>query len=390
LQFENSPWAAAPTFCAPTEPGEGRELGPSSLGGILPGKITLRDIGRKLNLSSTTISLALRDHPRISAGTKERIRKLITEWKYEPDQVARALVMGRSNLIGVIVPNSSDPYYAEVFKGIEDAVRSANCYALLCNGSYDLDGYAARVKEMMSLRVGGILIAPPFKRERLAPHPFWEDLRSHNTPVVLINRRLNPAVFHQVSADYESGVRMVVETLSSLGHKRVAYISGQPALLPIQQRLAAFRRLARKHGFDQDASLVSHSILTLRGGYDACERLWSGLSKQPTAIVTFSDTIAVGILRFLQEQGVDVPEDVSLISFDGIAFSEFTTPSISTVVTPMYEIGQKAFSLLQGALNGEHKEPKSLVLPVQLVVRESVSRVRASQERVALAGRSID
>ena len=183
----------------------------------MPGKITLRDIGRKLNLSSTTISLALRDHPRISAGTKERIRKLIAEWKYEPDQVARALVMGRSNLIGVIVPNSSDPYYAEVFKGIEDAVRSANCYALLCNGSYDLDGYAARVKEMMSLRVGGILIAPPFKQERLAPQPFWEDLHHQNTPVVLINRRLNPAVFHQVSADYESGVRMVVDTFFVTG-----------------------------------------------------------------------------------------------------------------------------------------------------------------------------
>jgi LacI family transcriptional regulator len=356
----------------------------------LAGKITLRDIGRKLNLSSTTISLALRDHPRISAGTKERIRKLITEWKYEPDQVARALVMGRSNLIGVIVPNSSDPYYAEIFKGIEDGVRSANCYALLCNGSYDLDGYAARVKEMMSLRVGGILIAPPFKQERLIPQPFWEELRHQNTPVVLINRRLNPAVFHQVSADYESGVRMVVETLASLGHRRVAYISGEPALLPIQQRLAAFRRLARKHGFDEDPSLLGRSLLTLGGGYDACERMWSGASKKPSAMVTFSDSIAVGVLRFLLEKNIDVPEDVSLISFDGIAFSEYTNPSISTVVTPMYEIGQKAFSLLQGTLNGDHKEPQNVVLPVKLVVRESVCRVRATQESAARAGQSVD
>lgn len=356
----------------------------------MTGKITLRDIGRKLNLSSTTISLALRDHPRISTATKQRIRELITEWKYEPDQVARALVMGRSNLIGVIVPNSSDPYYAEVFKGIEDAVRSANCYALLCNGSYDLDGYATRVKEMMGLRVAGILIAPPFKQERLTPHRFWEDLRNQNTAVVLINRRLNPPVFHQVSADYETGVRMVVKTLSSLGHKRVAYISGEPALLPIQQRLSAFRRWARKHGFDQDPWLVAQSILTLRGGYDACERLWSNLSAKPTAIVTFSDTIAVGVLRFLQNKAVHVPDDISLISFDGIAFSEFTNPSISTVVTPMYEIGQKAFSLLLGTLNGEIKDPQSIVLPVELKVRESIGRMREGQEQRTAIPRSID
>src|SRR5215475_14062205 len=101
--------------------------------------MTLQDIGTRLGLSSTTVSLALRDHPRISQATKEPIRKLIAKLNYEPDQVARALVVGRSNLIGVIVPNSSDAYYAEVFKGIEDTVRTANYHVLLSNGSYDLE-----------------------------------------------------------------------------------------------------------------------------------------------------------------------------------------------------------------------------------------------------------
>lgn len=340
-------------------------------------KITLQDIGRRLSLSSTTVSLALRDHPRISAATKERIRKLIGELKYEPDQVARALVMGRSNLIGVIVPNSSDPYYAEVFKGIEDAVRTANCHALLCNGSYDLEGYAARVKEMMGLRVGGFLIAPPFKEARPKLPRFWEDLRHRNLAVVLINRHLRPPIFHQVSADYEMGVQIVVQTLASLGHRRVAYISGEPALLPIRQRLAAFRQFARKHKFDRDPGLLGRGALTLAGGYEGCRQIWSSALKKPTAVVTLSDTIAVGALRFLHDQRVEVPADVSIISFDGIAFSEFTNPSISTVVTPMYEIGKKAFSLLEGALKGHYAEPQSVVLPVELLLRESVAPVRA-------------
>jgi len=343
-------------------------------------KITLQDIGRRLGLSSTTISLALRDHPRISQATKDKIRKLIAELKYEPDQVARALVVGRSNLIGVIVPNSSDPYYAEVFMGIEDAVRAANYHVLLANGSYDLDGYEQRVKEMMGLRVGGVLIAPPFFTERPRLPAFLADLRDRQFPIVLINRRLKPPLFHQVSADYTAGVRMVVETLASLGHHRVAYVSGEPPLVPIRQRYSDFRRQALKHGFDDDSALVTTAPLNPAGGYEACRRLWAALDRKPTAIVALSDTVAMGVLRFLLDEKVQVPGEVSLISFDGIEFSEFTHPSITTVCTPMYEIGRRAFEMLLGAIEGKLRQPESVVLPVKLVPRESVGVAR--KERV--------
>ncbi len=339
-------------------------------------KPTLQDIGRRLGLSSTTISLALRDHPRISQGTKDKIRKLIAEMKYEPDQVARALVVGRSNLIGVIVPNSSDAYYAEVFKGVEDAVRAANYHVLLCNGSYDLDGYAQRVKEMMGLRVGGILVAPPFYHERPKLPGFLMDLKDRGFPVVLINRRLKPPLFHQVIADYTAGVKMVADTLASLGHHRVAYVSGEPPLLPIRQRFMDFRRQALRHGFDQEPRLTVTAPLTSAGGYEACRRLWSAPDPKPTAVVAFSDTVALGVLRCLLDEKVQVPGDVSLISFDGVASSEFTHPSITTVATPMYEIGRKAFDILLGAMGNQFAEPQSVILPVKLIPRESVGVAR--------------
>jgi LacI family transcriptional regulator len=345
-------------------------------------KITLQDIGRRLGLSSTTISLALRDHPRISQATKERIQKLIAELKYEPDQVARALVVGRSNLVGVIVPNSSDPYYSEVFMGIEDGVRAANHHVLVANGSYDLDAYARRVKEMLSLRVGGILIAPPFYKERPDLPPFLHDLHERRFPVVLINRRLKPAIFHQVSADYSAGVKMVVDTLASLGHHRVAYISGEPELLPIRQRYSDFRKHAARHGFDEDPNLMVSGPLTPAGGYDACNRLWNGPARKPSAVVAFSDSVAMGALRFLLDEKVQVPAEVSLISFDGMAMSEFTHPSITTVATPMYEIGRRAFELLLGATTGEVSEPESVVLPVKLIPRESVGVARKERAGV--------
>jgi LacI family transcriptional regulator len=345
-------------------------------------KTTLQDIGKKLGLSATTVSLALRDHPRISEATKQKVRDQIRELKYEPDMVARALVMGRSNLIGVIVPNSSDQYYAKVFKGIEDAARAANCHVLLSNGSYDLEGYATRVKEMMGLRIGGIIAAPPFTSERPRLPRFWEELLESRFAFVLINRQLNPPMFHQVAADYPSGVRMVVEALASMGHRRVAYISGSPAVLPIRQRITAFRRYARKYGFDLDGELFETSPLHYGAGYDAARRLWSSLRRKPTAMVAFSDSVAVGVLRFLREQGVDVPGEVSVVGFDGTAVSEFTSPSLSTVATPMYEIGKQAFDLLLGVMDGKYLLPQNLLLPVRLLLRESVGPVAGSEQRV--------
>jgi LacI family transcriptional regulator len=339
----------------------------------LKGKITLQDVGRKLGLSTTTISLALRDHPRISEATKVRVRKVIELLKYEPDRVARALVMGKSSLIGVIVPNSSDPYYSEVFKGIEDGARAKGYHVLLSNGSYDMNSYAQRVKEMKSLRVDGIIAAPPFLREKPKLEGFWQELRQSGFPLVLVNRHLNPALFHQVSADYGAGVRMTVEMLASIGHRRVGYISGEPAVLPIRQRLAAFRRFARKHGFDEDPELFDTGALTHHGGYSACRRLWNIERNKPTAIVTFSDTVGVGALRFFNEQGIQVPGQVSVASFDGTVLSEFTQPKLTTVATPMYEIGTKTFELVSGAIEGKYSSPQNVVLPVKLVVRESAA-----------------
>jgi LacI family transcriptional regulator len=335
-------------------------------------KITLQDIGRKLGLSATTISLALRDHPRISQATKQKVRDQIRELKYEPDLVARALVMGRSNLIGVIVPNSSDNYYAKVFKGIEDAARAANCHVLLSNGSYDLEGYARRVQELMGLRIGGIIAAPPFTNEKPRLPRFWQELLESRFAFVLVNRHLNPPIFHQVTADYLTGVGMVVEALASVGHRRVAYISGTPAVLPIRQRLAAFRRFAKRNGFELAPELFETSALDHAGGYQAARRLWTSARKRPTAIVAFSDSVAVGVLRYLQEQRVAVPGEVSVAAFDGTAVSEFTSPSLSTVSTPMYEIGKQAFDLLLGAIDGKYPVPQNLILPVTLQLRESV------------------
>lgn len=347
-------------------------------------KVTIRDIAHQLDLSAMTVSLALRDHPRISAPTKERVRAAMKELNYEPNQVARALATGKSNLIGVIVPNSSDPYYAEVIRAIEDAARAAGYHVLLANGSYEMESYSERVKDMIALHMRGIIAAPPFISEKPKLPPFWQDLLHSDFDVVLINRQLKPPIFHQVAADYKDGVRMVVEKLAELGHCRVAYISGQPAMLPIRQRLAAFKRCAKKCGLEEDPKLFEIAELSFAGGYEAGQRLWESLQEKPTAIVTFSDVVAVGLLRWLDVSGIAVPAEVSVASFDGTVISEFTHRTLSTVYTPMYEIGRQAFDLLLGAMAGKYQQPQSVILPVNLKLRESIGVASTSRKKTAL------
>ncbi|MBI1764083.1 MAG: LacI family DNA-binding transcriptional regulator [Acidobacteria bacterium] len=338
-------------------------------------KVTIRDIGNQLGLSAMTISLALRDHPRISAQTKARVLAAMKEMGYRPNRVARALATGKSNLIGVVVPNSSDQYYAEVIRAIEDAARAADYHVLLCNGSYELEHYAERVREMLSLHVQGLIAAPPFTSERPKLPAFWRELERDDFQVVLINRQLRPALFHQVAADYIAGVKLVVAELAARGHRRVAYISGTPAMLPIRQRLTAFRRQAREAGLAQDAALYEYSALTFAGGFEAGQRLWQNNRVKPTAVVAFSDVVAVGLLRFLDQSAIKVPQAVSVVSFDGTPVGAFTHTSLTTVATPMYEIGQRAFQLLLGAMAGAFAAPQSVILPVELKLRESIGTV---------------
>jgi DNA-binding LacI/PurR family transcriptional regulator len=172
----------------------------------------------------------------------------------------------------------------------------------------------------------------------------------------------------------------VVETLASLGHRRVAYIYCEPAFLPIRQRLTALRRFSKKQCLESEEALFERGPLSAAGGYEACRRLWTSIKKKPSALVAFSDTVAVGALRFLHEQNLHIPADVSVIGFDGIAIGNFTCVSLSTISTPMYEIGKQAFELLVSSMYKNSGLPQSMILPVRLVLRESVGPAPAGSK----------
>ena len=342
------------------------------------GPVTLQHIADKLGLSRTTISLALRNHPRISEVTRKKVSDCAKRLGYEPDQIARTLATGRSSLIGVVVPNTADHVYAEVFRGIEDAAQTAGYHVLLSNGSYDADQTASRIREMMRLKIAGVIAAPPFMMTSAPLPSFWKDIKRSAFPFVLLNRELNPPQFHQVTIDNKGGIRLAMEALSSLGHRRVAYITGAVDITPIRQRYEAFKELSSQYGFDIDPQLIERCELSAQGGFEGCAKLWARVKKKPTAIMVFSDTPSLGVMRFLGENQCRIPQDVSVLGFDGTDSSEFSHISLSTVATPMFEMGKQAFRLLDEEMERHQPKPKSIVLPVQLIIRESVTQAPGS------------
>lgn len=337
-------------------------------------KPTLEDIANRLRVSRTTVSLALRDHPRISEQTKSKVFALAKRMGYEPDVVARSLATGHSSLIGVMVPDSTNVYYSEVIRGIEEAANLAGYSVVLATGSYDLAVEERRVKEMMQLRVAGVIAAPAFRTAKPKLNDFWAGFRHSNFPFVLLNRQLQPPIFHQVSADNVAGMRMAVEAIGELGHRRVAYLYGKRRTVPANQRLAAFRRYSRKLHFERDRALLAACDIGPRGGYDACQQVWSRVRKKPTAIMTLSDAEAFGALRFLQDNGLRVPRDVSVMGFDGFELADYSTISLSTIATPMHDIGKQAVEILIHIINKSFAL-QSVILPVKLLLRESVGPV---------------
>jgi DNA-binding LacI/PurR family transcriptional regulator len=324
--------------------------------------------------------LVISDHPRISKETKARVWACIREIGYRPDPVARALVTGQSNLIGLVVPDTSNPFFADIFRGAEHAARDKGYHILLNNGSYRLDMEEKRVRELLDLKVAGLIVSPPFAHASQIRRSMWARLRERRFPLVLLNRDVESGIFHQISPDNVEGVRLSTKLLAALGHQRVAYISGTPEILPVRQRLVAYQESAVEYGFDHDPKLIERSPFTAIGGYEACQRLWRKCRRKPTAIMALTDTVAAGALKFLSQRGVKVPDDVSLMGFDGTPQSEFSLISITTIETPLYDMGRKAVEMLDEAIKNPAGTPQSLTMPVRLIQRESTGAARRSSK----------
>jgi LacI family transcriptional regulator len=327
----------------------------------------MREIARKLGVSTSTVSRAFSKPNMVRPELRERILKMARELDYKPNRIARAMVLGQSDLIGLVVPDITNPFFPTIVRGVEDEARKHGLNLIVCNS----DGHVAKEKQYLhslhDLTVAGIIVASASRRDA-----YVAELAAA-MPVVVMDRRLSGSPVSQVNADNYGGSKAVVDHLVELGHRKLLYLSGPAMISTTEDRLRGFRDQCCLHDVEFDVVRAGFGI---DDGYGAMKQAWSTLDGT-TGIVCANDLCAFGALARLAELGIPVPERVSVTGFDDIAFARIFSPSLTTVRQPAYEMGRLAVRAILDMRHG-HVSLQPVVLPTELVVRDSTAVRNAS------------
>jgi len=329
----------------------------------------MKDIAKKCGVSITTVSRALRDNDEISRETKEKILKVASELEYTANIPARVLAGGRSNTIGLIVADNSNPYFAKLILGIEDVAKKNNFGVILYNTNEDPELEMQGHHMLSEKRVDGLIITSI----RTGKDPLIS-LQKKDIPFVLLNRYIEDFETDWVRSDNNFGAYTLTKLLCSLGHERILHITGGEEISSVRERIAGYKKALLEHHIEFDPQLISRCNLKLDGGYQCAKCALSDLKPLPTAIFAYSDVIAVGVMKTLYENHIRIPEDIALVGYDNNDYSEFLEPSLTTVDQFAFEIGQKGMEILiEKICNPEDKpwDEKQLIIKPEILIRES-------------------
>jgi LacI family transcriptional regulator len=331
---------------------------------------TMNDVARAAGVSVATVSHVVNSTRFVSPERVERVHAAMRELDYTPDATARSLRVGRTHTLGLVIPDNSNPFFAELARSIEEAGFDAGYTTIVGNSVERPDRERQYVSTMLSKRVDGLIIAPAGAEERALSRL----LRKAGIPIVVVDRTL--PVADVVVYDNVDGSRQAAEHLLELGHKRIASITGPPDLAPSTERLEGFVRALADAGVEVHDDAVVAGDFHFAGGREATAELVQR-GRSFTALFAANDLMAAGAIRELTARGMSVPGDVSVVGFDDAPLAEMTTPALTTVRQPLHQMGQTAVSLLLGRLAGTGGERRRRhVLPTSLVVRESTAPPR--------------
>ena len=331
--------------------------------------VRLKDIAHLTGVSVMTVSKALRDEPDVSAGTKAKIKALAQQLGYVPDSSAQGLRTKTTKLFGLMIPATTNPVYARMVFAIEEHAHELGYDVLIAQTLNQPDREEACLRRLLSRRVDGLFITPVYRFE--AEARIYQEIVVRKTPCVLLGP---PAPFCKnfVSVEVEevNASFNVTKHLIGLGHQRIAYFTGPPAVPWAHERFEGYRRALREAGLEVDDKLVFAAGGTLEDGSKAATQMLNE-GCHPTAIQSVTDLVAIGCAETLQQQGLKIPDDVSIAGFGNILAAEFYRVPLTTVSQPKFRFGVAAMDLMMSLIRGE--KVSSRRLPAELIVRQSTA-----------------
>lgn len=346
---------------------------PSDLKGLGNGRrrLTLKAIAEHLDVSTATVSLALRDSPLVANETRERIKEVAREAGYVYNRSAASLRTQRSNIIGVAFYDIVNPYFAEMLVHIEEQLNQRKHTLLLCNHAENLERQKDFVQTLQQYGADGLILCPASgtTAEDIA------EISDAGLPLVLICRSVPGVRVDKVVSDDEYGMRNATTHLIDQGHRRIAMIGGYPTVSTFAGRADGYRQALEAHGIPYDPALYCPGQTTRRAGREIIDRLLD-LDDPPTAAVCVNDVVATGVMTGLQKRGMVPGRDFGLVGYDDVDESAHLTPSLSSVTNNQEGIGATASKLLLERIADPDRDPVEVVLAPVLEIRES-SRAEA-------------
>jgi len=331
-------------------------------------QVTLEDVAKVAGVHKTTVSRALNSSTRsiVNSQTARRIIEAAETLGYVPNLTARSLRVQTTMTVGVVIPDLTNAIFPPMVRGIESYLSKHGYTVLLADTDESPDAEGLAITSLLERRVDGFIVATGTEEDLAIAKLF--DL---GTPVVLVNRGAGNVPCPLVTGDNVAGIYAVVAHLKDLGHRDIVHLAGPTNVSTIRTRTEAFRRACQDAGLN--GRVVGTAVLRADAGEEAMDSLLTeGLNF--TAVVAATDLLALGVLRSLRRHGLVCPDEVSVVGFNDMPFSEEFGPGLTTVRVPLAEMGEEAARLLVRTLGGEVLAPRVLTMPVALVKRNSTAR----------------
>ncbi|MGC8821115.1 MAG: LacI family DNA-binding transcriptional regulator [Fervidobacterium sp.] len=326
--------------------------------------VTIKDIARAAGVSIITVSRALSNKGYVAQKTKENIIRIAQELGYTRNCAASSLRTKHSGIIGVIVADNSNPFYAELVKGIEIEARKNGYSIILINTDRNYENEVRAIKTLLQRRVDGLIIT--------AIQSQTEDIRElveNHIPNVIVGSKLDGITTNYVYSDDENGGYIAMKYLLETGHKNILFLNGMEYKFAAKMREKGAKKALKEHNKDAKIRVI-RSYEGFDNAYEIFEKYISK-TKNFDAVICYNDIYALAVLKVLKEKSIKVPEDVSLLGFDDIQFASIVTPSLTTVRVDKLKLGAEAFNSLIKTI--KEKIVTELVVPVELIKRESVA-----------------
>lgn len=328
---------------------------------------TLKDVAKLAGVAPSTVSGVLNGTTRVREKTRLRVMQAVKELNYRPNHVARSLRLQGTKTLGLVIPSITNPFYPAIARGVEDVANTYGYSVLLGNTDRTPKKEQKYIETLLDKQVDGLILADSQVSDAL----ILEMAERPRIAIVMMNRGIESSNVDEIWVDFRGAAIQMTEHLIEAGHRRIAFIAGPRNVWRSEERLRGYQEALTRHQIDLDKSLIIRGEFDHQSGYEAGEELLKQKDRF-SAIFASNDLMAIGCMTALQDNGVSIPGDISVVGFDDIELAFFVRPKLSTVYQPNYEMGAAAVRMMMERIQGERNVKTRQELATRVVTRESM------------------